>query len=159
MDEPGRKEPHLGGNPYAYPGDATPVIAAAAPAGAASADETRSPVQFTASAGEYFRIWIVNLALTILTLGIYSAWAKVRKKRYFYGHTLIEGDSFDYRANPLSILKGRIIAVVGALQTGALLNFFDNNYAKAVSVTASVYVLGLVLIYFAPETKGKPLPE
>ena len=54
---------------------------------------------------------------------------------------------------------GRIIAVVGALQTGALLNFFDNNYAKAVSVTASVYVLGLVLIYFAPETKGKPLPE
>ena len=112
MDEPGRKEPHLGGNPYAYPGEAAPVIPAGAPASASSADETTYTVEFTASAGEYFRIWIVNLALTILTLGIYSAWAKVRKKRYFYGHTLIDGDSFDYRANPLSILKGRIIAVV-----------------------------------------------
>ncbi len=69
------------------------------------------PVQFTADAGEYFRIWIVNLALTIVTLGIYSAWAKVRKRRYFYGHTRIDGESFEYRANPVAILKGRLIAV------------------------------------------------
>jgi uncharacterized membrane protein YjgN (DUF898 family) len=71
----------------------------------------RHPVEFTAAAGEYFRIWIVNLALTIVTLGIYSAWAKVRKRRYFYGHTRIDGESFEYRANPLAILKGRLIAV------------------------------------------------
>jgi len=71
----------------------------------------RHPVEFSASAGEYFRIWIVNLALTIVTLGIYSAWAKVRKRRYFYGHTRIDGESFEYRANPLAILRGRLIAV------------------------------------------------
>jgi len=41
--------------------------------------ERRFPVEFTAGAGEYFRIWIVNLALTIVTLGVYSAWAKVRR--------------------------------------------------------------------------------
>ena len=40
--------------------------------------------EFRGDPKEYFRIWIVNLALTILTLGIYSAWAKVRKQRYFY---------------------------------------------------------------------------
>jgi len=71
----------------------------------------RHPVEFTADAGEYFRIWIVNLALTIFTLGIYSAWAKVRKRRYFYGHTRVDGESFEYRANPIAILKGRLIAV------------------------------------------------
>lgn len=54
---------------------------------------------------------------------------------------------------------GRIIAAVGALQTGALLKAFDNNYGQACSVAAGVYVVGLVLICFAPETKGKPLPE
>ena len=75
--------------------------------------ERRCPVEFTASAGEYFRIWIVNLALTIVTLGIYSAWAKVRKRRYFYGHTRIAGEAFEYRANPIAILKGRLIAVAG----------------------------------------------
>src|SRR6266699_1806081 len=77
----------------------------------AAGPEKRYAVEFSASAGEYFRIWIVNLALTIVTVGIYSAWAKVRKRRYFYGHTRIDGESFEYRANPIAILKGRLIAV------------------------------------------------
>jgi uncharacterized membrane protein YjgN (DUF898 family) len=68
--------------------------------------------EFTGSAGEYFRIWIVNLFFTLITLGIYSAWAKVRKKRYFYGSTRLDGDTFDYFASPKTILKGRIVAVV-----------------------------------------------
>jgi uncharacterized membrane protein YjgN (DUF898 family) len=66
--------------------------------------------EFTGSTKEYFRIWIVNLFFTLVTLGIYSAWAKVRKKRYFYGSTKVDGDSFDYFANPKAILKGRILA-------------------------------------------------
>lgn len=73
--------------------------------------ESRYPVEFTGTAGQYFRIWIVNLALTVLTLGVYSAWAKVRKRRYFYAHTKIDGESFEYRGRPLAILKGRLIAV------------------------------------------------
>ncbi|MBU1665790.1 MAG: DUF898 domain-containing protein [Gammaproteobacteria bacterium] len=68
------------------------------------------PFQFTGSGGEYFRIWIVNLALSVLTLGIYSAWAKVRRKRYFNNHTLLDGHNFDYLADPIAILKGRLIA-------------------------------------------------
>lgn len=70
------------------------------------------PLQFTGNGGEYFRIWIVNLALSILSLGIYSAWAKVRSKRYFNNHTLLDGHHFDYLADPIAILKGRVIAVV-----------------------------------------------
>ena len=66
---------------------------------------------FTGSGSEYFRIWIVNILLTILTLGIYSAWAKVRTKRYFYGNTHLAQSSFDYLANPITILKGRLIAM------------------------------------------------
>ncbi|MEZ5461285.1 YjgN family protein [Dokdonella sp.] len=67
--------------------------------------------QFDGSAREYFRIWIVNLALSILSLGIFSAWAKVRTQRYFYGCTRLAGVPFEYLAKPLPILKGRIIAV------------------------------------------------
>lgn len=68
------------------------------------------PFVFTGSGGEYFRIWIVNLALTIITLGIYSAWAKVRTNRWFYGHTLLDDTPFSYLATPMQILKGRLIA-------------------------------------------------
>lgn len=74
--------------------------------------ETKTPFQFTGKGGEYFGIWIVNLLLSIVTLGIYSAWAKVRRMKYFYNNTKIDGVGFDYHASPKSILIGRIIAFV-----------------------------------------------
>ena len=70
-------------------------------------------LRFTGQAGEYFRIWIVNICLSIVTLGIYSAWAKVRRKRYFYGNTLLGDSAFEYLADPKAILKGRIVVVGG----------------------------------------------
>ena len=71
-------------------------------------------VTFTGRASEYFGIWIVNVLLTILTIGIYSAWAKVRRNRYFFGNTVLLGRSFEYHARGLQILIGRLI-VLGAL--------------------------------------------
>lgn len=73
------------------------------------------PFEFRGNGFEYFKIWIVNILLTILTLGIYSAWAKVRNNRYFYSNLYLDGESFRYLADPVTILKGRIIAVVGFL--------------------------------------------
>lgn len=56
------------------------------------------PFEFRGNASEFFGIWIVNLLLSVLTLGIYSAWAKVRTKRYFYGNTFVDDSAFEYRA-------------------------------------------------------------
>jgi uncharacterized membrane protein YjgN (DUF898 family) len=67
------------------------------------------PFEFKGIGGEYFKIWIVNILLSIITLGIYSAWAKVRRKQYFYGNTHITGAVFRYLADPVKILKGRLI--------------------------------------------------
>ncbi|BDB25266.1 DUF898 domain-containing protein [Cupriavidus sp. P-10] len=66
-------------------------------------------LSFTGSGSEYFRIWIVNVLLTIVTFGIYSAWAKVRTLQYFYRNTRLDGASFDYHGKPSAILKGRAI--------------------------------------------------
>jgi uncharacterized membrane protein YjgN (DUF898 family) len=65
---------------------------------------------FTGRAGDYFRIWIVNLLLTLVTVGFWSPWAKVRKRRWFYGHTWAAGANFEYHADPVAILRGRLIA-------------------------------------------------
>ncbi len=70
------------------------------------------PFTFTGSGGEYFRIWIVNLFLSIITVGIYSAWAKVRRERYFHGNLVLDKSAFAYHGNPVAILKGRLLAVV-----------------------------------------------
>ncbi|MFV0443192.1 MAG: MFS transporter [Planctomycetaceae bacterium] len=55
---------------------------------------------------------------------------------------------------------GRILAAVGALQFSYLMNnVFDGQYPKACTVLSFIYVIGMVVIWFAPETKGEPLPE
>jgi MFS family permease len=54
---------------------------------------------------------------------------------------------------------GRIFAALGTLGAGALLNAFNEDYARMCSVISLIYLAGMVLIWFAPETKGKPLPE
>ncbi|GEM45451.1 YjgN family protein [Deinococcus cellulosilyticus] len=69
--------------------------------------------EFTGNANEYFRIWIVNLFLSIITLGIYAAWAKVRARQYLYSNTHLDGHAFEYLGNPTSILKGNILVGVG----------------------------------------------
>lgn len=96
--------------------------------------------QFFGQGFEYFKIWIVNILLTILTLGIYSAWAKVRNKQYFYGNTQLDGAAFEYTAEPLKVLKGRIIAVV-----------FFAAYSYCLHYLPIVgFVLALVLLVFTP---------
>ncbi len=80
--------------------------------GAGAGEPQTRRLRFTASGREYFRIWIVNVALTLLTLGIYSAWAKVRARRYLYGNVWLGDSAFDYTANPVAILRGRILVVI-----------------------------------------------
>lgn len=70
------------------------------------------PFVFHGDAREYFRIWIVNTLLTLLTFGLYAAWAKVRKRRYLRGNTELMGHRFDYRAEPSRILLGNILVAL-----------------------------------------------
>lgn len=67
---------------------------------------------FNGKGSEYFKIWIVNILLTIVTLGLYYPWAKVRTHRYFYGNTVYEGRTFDYHATGKQLLLGYIIGLV-----------------------------------------------
>lgn len=100
--------------------------------------EVLTPIEFTGTAKEYFGIWITNILLSIITIGIYSAWAKVRTKKYFAHHTLIAETGFDYHAKPLNILKGRVLAVV--------LYFIYGLVSQASPVLAFIF---LVFIFLA----------
>ena len=112
-------------------------------AGSGSAQDgtsARVPQQltFTGKGAEYFGIWIVNLLLTVVTIGIYSAWAKVRRLKYFYRHTELAGSSFDFHGTPVKILIGRIVA---------LALFGAYNYSvRARSPLTLVVLVGLAAI-------------
>ena len=103
--------------------DTYPVEDETYPNEARQVQRTRHRMAFYGSGGEYFRIWLVNLGLSVITLGIYSPWAKVRAQRYFHSNTELDGTAFEYHATPRSILLGRgllaliLIAGVVLVQT------------------------------------------
>lgn len=117
---------HAAAHPAAYP--------AAYPA-----EYPAERFEFTGAGGEYFRIWIVNLLLTILTLGIYSAWAKVRRLQYFYRHTRVAGSVFDFHGDPIDILKGRVLALL------LLIAFNLGTSVPGPAALAAIILLGLLL--------------
>lgn len=59
----------------------------------------------------------------------------------------------------LSFNAGRILAAVGAIYSGELVRHYEGSYAKMGATITLVYIVGMIVIWFAPETKGKPLPE
>ncbi len=101
--------------------------------------EGAQPFEFRGNAKEWFGVWIVNLALTFVTFGIYSAWAKVRTKKYFSNNTYVEGRNFDYHATGGQILKGRLI-VLAAVVVFQLISV-------ALPIVGLVLLLGLLVGY------------
>ena len=100
-------------------------------------NDNKQTVQFTGDGASYFGIWIVNLLLTIVTVGLYSPWAKVRRLRYFYGNTLVDGSPFEFHGSPIAILKGRILG---------LLLFLAYSQSAKLSILLWVAVVILLLV-------------
>ncbi|TQV63970.1 MAG: DUF898 domain-containing protein [Sulfurovum sp.] len=101
--------------------------------------------EFRGTGGEFFRIWIVNIMLTIVTFGIYSAWAKVRTNRYLYANTYLNHSSFEYHAEPIKILIGRLI-VVALYGLFLISSQFSGNFYIATPIFI-VFILAIPLLF------------
>jgi MFS transporter, SHS family, sialic acid transporter len=99
--------------------------------------------------GGGFLVW--TFLVGGLTASFYG-WLPLYLPELFPTRLRATGSGFAFNA-------GRLLAAAGTMGAGALLNSFHEDYAKMCSVISLVYVLGMVLIWFAPETKGRPLPE
>jgi uncharacterized membrane protein YjgN (DUF898 family) len=105
-----------------------------------SATIASTPVEFSGTGGEYFRIWIVNLLLIMVTFGIYYPWAKVRKLKYFYNNTRIDDHAMEFHGEAKKMLRGSLI--VGVF-------FIAFSHASDYSVTAGL-IAALVFVGVAP---------
>lgn len=98
--------------------DAQPKFESAAPEMAHSSPATPAKTQltyrlsFTGTGSEYFKIWIVNLLLILITCGIYYPWAKLRKQKYLHRNLILDGAAFDYHAKPKALFIGMVVALL-----------------------------------------------
>lgn len=104
-------------------------------------------ISFTGKGSEYFGIWFVNCVLTILTLGIYAAWARVRTINYFSSKTVLEGDSFTYHGTGLQIFIGYLkLILVFAVLYGLYIFGVVTRSQNLILIGLLILVVGMLFL-------------
>lgn len=97
-------------------------------------------IEYTGTAGKLFPIVLLNLFLTIITLGIYRFWAKTNIRKYMWGETKFDGEPFEYTGTGGELFVGALIVFVAfIIPLSVGLTFLLMSYP----VIAPFIVLGL----------------
>ena len=86
---------------------AAPVAPAASRASASPI--AKYPLEFVGTGGEYFNVWIVNVVLTVLTVGFFTPFARRRTAVYFYNHTLVADSALEFTGSIKRMLLGFLV--------------------------------------------------
>jgi len=100
----------------------------------------------------YNTLFLVMVFLVGGTTAAFYGWLPLYLPELFPTRARATGQGVSYNT-------GRLLAAVGALEMGSLMQFYGGSYARAGASVTLVYLLGLVLIWLAPETRGRPLPD
>ena len=109
-------------------------------ADAAGVSDTQDlDIRFTGSGSEYFRIWIVNLLLILVTLTLYLPFARARRMAYFQNNTLVGGDPLGFHADPWKMFRGYLLVLVLGLGYWGVSNFLPHLSWVALLVLAVLW--------------------
>lgn len=110
-------------------------------------EEPAPRVEFNGLAGDFFLIQLGNLALTVLTLGVYRFWGKAKYRRYLWAQTTLDGDTLEYRGTGLELFIGAILVVLLVSIPLGLMSVLTpaliGNAAVAMFVTQFILILGI----------------
>ncbi|MCT2587711.1 MFS transporter [Actinophytocola gossypii] len=103
-------------------------------------------------------LWTSDLTLVLVlcvvngffTLGQYT-WMPVWLPEFYPTHLRATGAAFVFNA-------ARFIAFLGPLLAGSIIAALG-GYGTAATVVGLIYVLGMIVVPFCPETRGRALPE
>jgi MFS family permease len=103
-------------------------------------------------------LWTHNLSLMVVvlvvngffTLGQYT-WMPVWLPEFYPTHLRATGVALVFNA-------ARFVAFLGPLLSGAIIAKLG-GYGTAATVVGLIYILGLVVAPFCPETRGRALPD
>lgn len=96
---------------------------------------------FKGKGGDLFAVLIVNWLLTMVTLGLYYPWAKVRRLKYYYEHTELDGHPFHFHGTGREMFIGFIKAV------GLLVLLYGAFFGLAMLQEAWASVLGFLVLF------------
>lgn len=116
--------------------------------GAAGGSETR--LSFHGDGGTLFGIHIVNLFLSIITLGVYYFWGKVRVQRFLHSQMEFDGDRFAYHGTGVELLLG-FLKTLGLVVLGVIgLALLQLPGARPETIAVATLLIYLVLLVVIP---------
>jgi len=106
-------------------------------------------LSFLGEGGTLFGIYITNILLTILTVGFYSFWGKVRVRRYLMSHTEFDDDRFAYHGTGKEMLIGFLKAILFLVFPIVLLNVLPELVGTkgSIKIAAQVLTSGIVMVF------------
>jgi uncharacterized membrane protein YjgN (DUF898 family) len=134
----------------------TPEIQAGSSPQRENEEEQIHRLSFHGTAGSLFGIHLVNIFLTLITLGVYYFWGKVRVRNYLLSQSEFEGDRFAYHGTGKELLIGFLKAVVAFGVPLWLLDSVQSllNVGAAIQVVIAVLTSALFLMFTAVATVG-----
>lgn len=115
---------------------------------------------FSGRSGEFFRVWIVNLLLTIVTLGLYTPVARRRTARYFFDHSLVAGSPLEFTAKLRKMVLGFLMFVMLYLAFKIATDTGQSTAASIFIVAAAVlapYIWGSAMRFRLGSTRWRGL--
>ena len=103
------------------------------------------------SVHEYGAVFLILITLVGAATAAFYGWLPRYLPELFPTRVRATGEGLCYNS-------GRILAAVGALTQGQLVAAYAGSYAKAGATITLIYVVGMAVIWLAPETKDQPLP-
>jgi uncharacterized membrane protein YjgN (DUF898 family) len=121
-----------------------------------AAKEGAYRIAFRGSGGSLLGIYGINSLLTIVTLGVYSFWAKVKVRRYLFSETEFEGDRFAFHGTGMELFLGTLKAFGVFLLPIMLLQSLPDllGLPRVVSTVAGFLALLLFLTFLPVATVG-----
>lgn len=117
-------------------------------------------LKFSGRGGEYFRVWIVNVLLSIVTLGLYTPVARRRTARYFFDHTVVAGSPLEFTAQLRKMVLGFLIFVLLYLAYKIASNTGQTTAASLFILAAAVmapYIWGSAMRFRLGNTRWRGL--
>lgn len=90
----------------------TQTVSPWADAAAESAGPRGADIRFLGRRAPFLGLLVSGLILMVPTIGLYRFWLVTRKRRFYWGHTEIDGDALEYTGTATQLLVGFLLAVL-----------------------------------------------
>ena len=135
-----------------------PRAAPVPPASTRTGSIAKHPLAFLGTGGEYFKVWIVNVVLTVLTVGFFTPFARRRTAIYFYNHTRVADSALEFTGSIKRMLVGFLVVTTlyAAYQLAGYLEYeWAVNLMLVLSALAAPFLWGSAMRFRTRSTRWR----